>query len=116
AATDHYLQYGNLDGFADTVSAFFRGRAVIFPEIPCTIDGQLLYVPAGTTVRQLLDRYAPTPFAPTLAISGITYQRSIGNLVDDPATFATPGAAFPAARTNPIHFDFSTLGGYTYPE
>lgn len=114
-ATNHYHEHGNLAGLQDIAPVFFKGRAVLMPEIPCTVNGQLLYVAVGTTVRQLLSWYTPVPFAPGLPVTGMNYHRAIGNVVDDPTAFVAPDSAFAAARMNTVHFDFSALGNYTYP-
>ena len=52
------------EGITDTSGAtsyFFRGRATIVPEINVFVQEQPVYVPLGTTVRNLIDRYADIP-------------------------------------------------------
>ena len=46
---------------ADVALAYFRGRATLVPEIAVFVQEQPIYVPVGTTVRQLAERYGQPP-------------------------------------------------------
>jgi hypothetical protein len=75
---------------------YFRGRAVIQPQIPVLIGGtQRRFVPLGTTVRQLLEWFAPIPRFPgfvdapaNLAFSRRCNGLSLGALYDTGACYA----------------------------
>jgi hypothetical protein len=52
---------------------FFRGRAVVQPLIPVLVDGSRRhFVPVGTTVRQLLEWFAPVPRLPGFVNEGMS--------------------------------------------
>lgn len=60
AATEAFDNHGG--GSASTgTSFFFRGRAVVLPEIQIYAGDQPIYVPVGTTLRQLLEMYDDIP-------------------------------------------------------
>lgn len=48
-------------GTGSTISTIFRGRAIVVPEIPVWINNQgqssMVYVPVGTTVANILERF-----------------------------------------------------------
>ena len=44
-------------------SFFFRGKAVILPEIQVYVGSKPTYVPVGTTIRQLVEMYDDIPSA-----------------------------------------------------
>lgn len=44
-------------------SFFFRGKAMILPEIQVYVRNQAVYVPVGTTLRQLVEMYDDVPSA-----------------------------------------------------
>ena len=54
SATETYVSTGNLPAGESLFVAYFRGRAMLTPLLAVTVDGQLSWVPVGTTVRQLL--------------------------------------------------------------
>jgi hypothetical protein len=60
-ATKQYVEQGQLQDTSGYVSAYFRGRAVVIPEITVFVQEQPIYVPIGTTIRQLIERYANIP-------------------------------------------------------
>ncbi|MDX2215870.1 MAG: LamG-like jellyroll fold domain-containing protein [Oculatellaceae cyanobacterium bins.114] len=60
-ATQRLLSTGRLESTNDYLSVFFRGRATVIPEIAVFVQGQPEYVPVGTTLRQVLERYASVP-------------------------------------------------------
>lgn len=51
------------DDTGSIISFFFRDRATIIPEIQVFVGNRELYVPVGTTLRQLLEKYAGIPAA-----------------------------------------------------
>ncbi|MEZ4943539.1 MAG: LamG domain-containing protein [Saprospiraceae bacterium] len=51
------------DDTGSIISFFFRDRAMIIPEIQVFVGNRELYVPVGTTLRQLLEKYAGIPAA-----------------------------------------------------
>ncbi len=51
------------DGSSPILYFFFRGRTIVIPEIMVNLDGLPTYVPIGTTVRNLMDRYLNCSFA-----------------------------------------------------
>lgn len=65
AATEDVLRDGELDGGGS--SFFFRGQAGVTPEIQVFLDGRPVWVPIGTTVRQLVET---TDEVPTSPVSG----------------------------------------------
>ena len=50
-----------LDTKTDVVSFYFRGRATVIPEIAVVLRGQAVFVPVGTTLRQLLAQTVSLP-------------------------------------------------------
>ncbi len=68
AATEEFRKNGQITippGNNSRVTFFFRGRALVIPEIQIFIHEQPTYVPIGTTLRQLLEAY--TDILPTTA-------------------------------------------------
>jgi hypothetical protein len=111
-ATGTYMAQGNFEGVdPNSISAIsFRGRAVAFPEIEVLVNGQPLYVAIGTTVRDVIGQFARLPFRQSLAVGGVTYERAIGNLVDQPGD-VQPSYTIP--RTNSVYFDYQALPLYS---
>ena len=63
-ATELYTsRNGVLPPSPQYASFYFRGRAAVIPEIAVFMQEQLLYVPVGTTVRQLVERFAGIPIS-----------------------------------------------------
>lgn len=61
-ATAKYLNNnGELPNTDKSVGFYFRGRATVIPEISVFVNEQPLFVPVGTTVRQLMERYDNIP-------------------------------------------------------
>ncbi len=52
-----------VDNTGNLISFFFRDKAMIIPEIQVFVGNREVYVPVGTTLRQLIEKYAnlPTP-------------------------------------------------------
>lgn len=84
-ATDLYVKNGDFYG-AKGISTFFRGRVVIVPETVCFVQSVPIYVPVGTTVRQLIERFTSLPMAEDTVICDLEHTRFIGNVVDRPTT------------------------------
>jgi hypothetical protein len=89
AATKAYYTSGNAGA---QLVGYFRGRTVVQPQIPVLVGGaRPLFVPVGTTVRQLLERFAPMPRVPGFVDAGASaalgYQRRSG-AVDVSALYA----------------------------
>jgi len=71
AATKQYLQNGTCPAGTTTLCTFFNGRAAVIPEVLVNIggiqsgvqnfNGQPIYVPIGTTLRNLVERMATLP-------------------------------------------------------
>jgi len=74
-ATDAY--YASEPLGADVVSAFFRGRMVLVPELLTFLNGEPVYLPVSTTVRQFIRRYASFPRVPGLNVNNgnLPYER-----------------------------------------
>jgi len=58
-------QYGK-DGtiLAPAVGVWFRGRAVVVPEIPVLVQANLTYLTLGSTLRSAFSGLAPVPWIP----------------------------------------------------
>ncbi len=112
AATQKLLGGGNLNGMAGTSSLFFRGRTMPIAEIPCTINGSLVYVSAGTTVGQLIERFTALPLANAIGSTGIDYRRSIANVIETPIAI---GESIPLSSASTIHLDRGLLNDHSYP-
>lgn len=87
-ATDAYYRPDTGDALAavpEVVVHSFRGRALVVPEIPCRLNGELIYVPLGTTVRQLLQRALPLARLP-----GVTYGIEYYRLAPERVFFKNP--------------------------
>ncbi|BAY35577.1 hypothetical protein NIES2107_74890 (plasmid) [Nostoc carneum NIES-2107] len=63
AATQEYQTNGSVTNSNSRVSFFFRGRVVVIPEITVFVQEQPVMVSLGTTLRQLIERYAGIPSA-----------------------------------------------------
>lgn len=53
--------YGDLDDGSSILKRNFLGRAIIIPEILVYVNQRLVYIPLGTTLRQLLERSSGLP-------------------------------------------------------
>jgi hypothetical protein len=79
AATDKYPQLVT-SGQPPSVYAIFLGRAMAVPEIPIRVTAPLQgppvptleYVPLGTTIAQVVERYAPVPLDPAQSVVSVT--------------------------------------------
>ncbi|MEO8381651.1 MAG: fibronectin type III domain-containing protein [Acidobacteriota bacterium] len=98
-ATNQYLANGNFAGFESKIYAtWFRGRAVVTPEIPILINGALQYVAVGTTLRQLLGMFGGGAYPAGSYAGGISFRRAVNNIVDSISVAVTPEAL----RTNDV--------------
>ena len=80
-ATDEYYATGHAAGLL----GFFRGRTVVHPQLPVLLGGSRpSFVPAGTTLRQLLERHGPVPRLPGVVDADTTvtlsYRRRQGGM------------------------------------
>ncbi|MFK7932769.1 MAG: fibronectin type III domain-containing protein, partial [Saprospiraceae bacterium] len=60
-ATQLFITSGVAAFPPDVEVMYFRGRVAIIPEIQVNVNQQSLYVPVGTTLRQLLQRFINLP-------------------------------------------------------
>ncbi len=131
-ATESYLSTGRVDG-SSAVVTFFRGRASLIPQIPVFIQGQPVYLPLGTTIRQALSGYTYIPYisasrpysfiAPTnfcsrrlaMALSVQTHPQTIYSLQLPgltPVTLSTTSSGGYQQYTETLDsFDLPLLGG-----
>jgi Fibronectin type III domain len=108
-ATTQYVANGNFSGYESKISqTWFRGRAVLTPEIPILLNGALEYVAVGTTLRQLLGLFGGGAYPAGSYAGGLTFRRVINNIVDD-ISVATPPEAL---RTNDVRIDVLPLNVY----
>lgn len=116
-ATNTYLTSGRTDTASAAqqpiIYTFFRGRTIVTPEIQINLNGQFIYVPVGTTVRNLIDNFFNWNFVVrTVSPSGTSVP--VNSL--DAATLRlfrqwTPNAA----TTKYIECKLMTLTTDTYP-
>jgi hypothetical protein len=114
AATQQFI---NGQPFPDQVkSGYFRGRAAIVPEISVSLNGVYVFVPIGTTLRQLLTRQTIVPLRAvvsgqsTLRTGSLTMARSVENVINMPEEIAT---TYRLDRNNTILFDYKDLITYS---
>jgi hypothetical protein len=92
AAATHRLISGARAAASPGVAvAYFRGRAVVRLMIRVVVDGETQLVPVGTTVGNLLDRFARRPPRAATALRGLALERSSGPVVLDPSAYAVGG-------------------------
>lgn len=88
---------------------FFRGRALPVPELCCLVNGAPTYLPVGTTMRQLIQRFAGLPRVPGLAPASFGYSRWAPGLDDDSLRY---GQLRPqGAGSTPVSFTATSLLG-----
>ncbi|MGR6870723.1 hypothetical protein ACU6U9_00080 [Pseudomonas sp. HK3] len=81
-ATVSYLATGNFDSVtADISYTFFRGRMVSTPMLSVLLNDVPQQLPVGTTVRELVQRYAHMPMAQGTQVNNVYLERLTGNLV-----------------------------------
>jgi hypothetical protein len=89
AATSSYPAIGS-SGTPPTICFVFFGRAIVVPEIPITVQvglqsTSLQYVPVGTTIANLAERFTTLPLNPGTS-SGITVLRRMGGELQNSIT------------------------------
>ncbi|HSQ41732.1 MAG TPA: hypothetical protein VLM37_05580 [Fibrobacteraceae bacterium] len=87
------------------VLAYLRGRAILTPLIGILVNGELTWVPVGTTLGQVLEQFATKPMPISASIRGLRYQR-VGSDPFSNRTAATP--TFTAGKTQPIRFGWGS--------
>jgi hypothetical protein len=108
-ATTQYITNGNFSGYQSKISqTWFRGRAVLTPQIPILVNEALEYVAVGTTVRQLLGLFGGGAYPAGSYAGGLTFRRVINNIVDDISVAVPPDAL----RTNDVRIDILPLNVY----
>jgi hypothetical protein len=85
--------------------AYFRGRTIVRLCIRVFVNGSEQVVPIGTTVGNLLERYAAQAPAAALHIGGLRMTRARGLVVVEPES-AGAGASYP------VRFDWKTQPVY----
>jgi hypothetical protein len=92
AATNSYPAIGSGSSRPPTISFVFFGRAIAVPEIPITVQvglqsSSLQYVPVGTTIANLAERFTTLPLLPGQQSSlGITVSRRMGGELQNSTT------------------------------
>ncbi|HLG54018.1 MAG TPA: hypothetical protein VI485_01730 [Vicinamibacterales bacterium] len=91
---------------ATTAVAYFRGRAVIKVCIRVTVNGVEEVVPIGTTVGNILERYAAQlPSAP-VQFAGVQLSRALGLAITQPTSPVSASARLP------VRLDWNRLSVY----
>jgi hypothetical protein len=90
----------------NSATVSFRGRALVKLGIRVTIDGVQEVVPIGTTVGNVLERYAQRPPGTAQGIDGLVLERALGPVVRDPA------ARFEVGQTYRVRLDWGSLPVY----
>jgi hypothetical protein len=62
AASGQYLSNGRITD-PNVAAFYFHGQATVIPEIAVFVQEQPVYVPVGTTIRQVLERFSAIPAA-----------------------------------------------------
>ncbi len=117
-ATDDYYRKSS-SPVPTNVSIVFRGRVTVIPEIAVFANGAPVFVPVGTTVRQLVSRFIPVPRFADVQFKGMKLKRFVlgptltspdsspfRNFVDVSFTAGDPLVAGPANA-----FDLPLLAG-----
>jgi len=87
--------------------AYFRGRTIVRPCIRVQVDGTEQTVPIGTTVGNLLDRFARRPPSADVAVRGVRLERTLGPAVLDPS------AGYRADALHRVRLDWDGLVTWT---
>jgi hypothetical protein len=82
---------------------WFRGRSVVRPMLPVTVDGVEEMVPLGTTLGGLLDRRAARPSPAPARLRGLRLERAEGAVVVDAS------APMQAGRSRRVRVDWKAL-------
>jgi hypothetical protein len=86
--------------------AYFRGRAVVKLCIRVVLNGVEEVVPIGSTVGNLLDRFARRPPSTSIALRGLSLERALGPAILDPTAPYNAGAAYR------VRFDWNQLATF----
>jgi hypothetical protein len=105
-ATDAYASTGSFPTSGGLWTAYFRGRAAITPLVAVLVGAETRWVPAGTTLRQVLASLGTAPTFGASAGSEITIARPVANLFD----YAQGGAVL---RAESVDLSGADLGTYT---
>lgn len=101
---------------ASSPVAFFRGRAVVTACIRISVNGNDVVVPIGTTLGNVLDRYAARPPASALHIEGLTWERALGAAIPVYGSGVPSAAVMDVANRYRIRIDWKTLPVYAAPQ
>ncbi|WP_213410682.1 fibronectin type III domain-containing protein [Xylanibacillus composti] len=81
-ATAQYVSMGNFDGYEDKIIVnYFRGRAVLVPEIPIAVNGQTCYVSVGSTLRDVAAQFGGAWHPANQFLAGWNMERSTANII-----------------------------------
>ncbi len=113
-AAQEFITTGQIAATSRRVTFFFRGRALVIPEIQIFLHDQPTYVPIGTSVRQLLENWTdilPTTTAnPNLPASPALLPRTQGP--PRPQRLSHEGTSnTPTYRFMNLDTDASTVNG-----
>jgi len=90
-------------------AVFLRGRALPVPELCCLVNDTPTYVSVGTTVRQLVQRFAGLPRVPGLDPAAFGYSRWAPGLDDDSLRYGQLRSQ--GAGSTAIKFTVSSVPG-----
>lgn len=102
-ATDIFVQSGSPPIGQPLFVAYFRGRAMLTPLAAASVDGQIRWVPVGTTVRQLLAA-AGAPAAAAAIGAQVRLTRTAASIFDSPQGGAP-------LHAEPVDLSGADLGG-----
>ncbi|HJQ02750.1 MAG TPA: hypothetical protein VJ851_14215 [Jatrophihabitans sp.] len=110
-------QYGK-DGtiLAPAVGVWFRGRAVVVPEIPVLMQTNLTYLTLGSTLRSLFAGLAPVPWVPGKIPSQFMF-RANGPLANKGGLQWQPVSQYQLVAFNsPLYYTYSaTVDSFDLP-
>jgi hypothetical protein len=103
AATRQYLENQDVEETAQTVVVYFRGRALVIPEIAVLVNQTATHVPVGTRVRDLVER--SVSIAPRNLVDRIVFpfDRWHGPVQDAKAPDRSRFTRVPVGRKNSGH-------------
>jgi hypothetical protein len=100
AATASYPAIGS-GGAPPTISVVFLGRAIAEPEIPVTVVqnqmNALQYVPIGTTIANVIERFSTLPLDPSQMKPNMVLRRMSGEIVTASSVGVAPFLGSPSA-------------------
>jgi hypothetical protein len=101
---------------ANVYVTFLRGRAAVVPEIEVTVNGNRVYVPVGSAIRNLIQQQTDLPLrgktgtGQTMRLGRFQYARSVENVINHPSEI--PDLS-PLHRANNILFSYKNLITYS---